>query len=43
MGQKLGGRKMDGDDVGGLDNGNDADSERDLIRVDLMLAAFRID
>ena len=40
LGQRLGGRKTDGDAVGGLDDGDGADSERDPIRVDSMLMAF---
>jgi len=43
LGQKLGGRKTDGDAVGGLDDGDGADSERDPIRVDSMPMAFGMD
>jgi len=39
LGQTLGGRKRDGDAVGGLD-GDDAGSARDPIKVDSMLMGF---
>jgi hypothetical protein len=43
LGQRLDGRKKDGDAVGSLDDGDGADSRRDPIIVDLMLMEFETD
>jgi len=42
LGQRLDGRKTDGDAVGDLDDGDGADSERDPIKEDLMLMGFEM-
>ena len=39
-GQRLGGRKTDGDVAGGLDDGDGSDSGRDPTRVDPRLTGF---
>ena len=40
LGQRLGGRKRDGDAVEGSNDDDDGDSERDLIKVGSMLMGF---